>query len=197
MARRELSLSVDGGTLTVVAPDRPGLFWRVAGTLAVHGLDVRSAAAASEEGMAVEVFDVEPAFGDPPDWARLRSDLDRALTGRLSLQARLRERARTYAGRRRAASAHPAQARVLFDNQASATSTVVEVRAHDGIGVLYRITRALADCDLDVSKAKVSTLGHEVVDSFYVTDASGAKVDDDEHLAEIERAVLAELARDL
>ena len=196
MARRELSVSVDGGELTVVAPDRPGLLWRVAGTLAVHGLDVRSAVAASQDGMAVEVFEVEPAFASPPDWDRLRSDLERALSGRFSLEARLSERARTYASRRRAASAHPAEARVLFDNEASATATVVEVRAPDGIGVLYRITRALADCDLDVSTAKVSTLGHEVVDSFYVTDAAGTKVDDDDHLGEIARAVLAELARD-
>jgi [protein-PII] uridylyltransferase len=84
---------------------------------------------------------------------------------------------------------------VLFDDAASATATVVEVRAPDGVGVLYRITRALADCDLDVRTAKVSTLGHEVVDAFYVTDAAGSKIGDEAHRAEIERAVLLELSR--
>jgi [protein-PII] uridylyltransferase len=195
MARGELQVEVEDGVLTVVAPDRPGLFWRVAGTLALHGLDVRSAAAGGEGAMAVEVFEVEPAFGTPPDWERLRADLERALSGRLSLESRLAERARTYAGRPRAAAARPAEARVLFDNHASATATVVEVRAPDGVGVLYRITRALAECDLDVRTAKISTLGHEVVDAFYVTDPEGAKVDDAEHIREVERAVLAELRR--
>ncbi len=195
MARRALDVVVDGNRVTVVAPDRPGLFCRVAGTLALHGLDVRSAAAASEDSMAVEVFEVEPAFAKVPNWPRVRADLERALTGRLSLEARLAERIRAYAGRSRPVAAGPAEPRVLFDNDASAVATVVEVRAPDSIGVLYRITRALADCDLDVRSAKVSTLGHEVVDAFYVTDATGAKVVDPEHLTEIERAVLAELTR--
>ncbi|MDP9071477.1 MAG: ACT domain-containing protein, partial [Actinomycetota bacterium] len=195
MARGEQAVTVEGGSVTVVAPDRPGLFSRVAGTLALHGLDVRSGAASSADGMAVEVFEVERAFDSPPDWERLREDLGRALTGRLSLEARLAQRIRAYSGRRRVAAARPAQPRVLFDQDASASATVVEVRAPDGIGVLYRITRALADCDLDVRTAKVSTLGHEVVDAFYVTDAAGAKVTDPEHLREVELSVLDALAR--
>jgi len=195
MAERRPIVDVQGSEVTVVAPDRPGLFCRVAGALAVHGLDVRTAAAAADDGMAVEVFEVEPAFDRPPDWGRITSDVERALTGRLSIEARLAERARAYAGRRRASTARPAEPRVLFDDEASATATVVEVRAPDGIGVLYRITRALADCDLDVRTAKVSTLGHEVVDAFYVTDASGAPLTDDEHRREVERAILTELRR--
>ncbi len=195
MDRGEVVVEVGDGRLTVVAPDRPGLFYRVAGTLALHGLTVRSAVAASEDGMAVEVFEVEPAFDTPADGDRLRNDIVRALDGQLPLEVKLAERARAYSGARRAASAHPAEARVLVDNEASGTATVIEVRAPDGVGVLYRITRALAKCDLDVRTAKVSTLGHEVVDAFYVTDAEGAKLTDRQHLAEVERAVLAELAR--
>jgi [protein-PII] uridylyltransferase len=149
----------------------------------------------SDKGMAVEVFEVESAFGNPPDVDRLRADFERVLSGRLSLEARLGDRARTYAGSRRPTAARPAEPRVLFDNEASEAATVVEVRAPDGIGVLYRITRALADSGLDVRRAKVSTLGHEVVDAFYVVDATGAKVTDSEHLREIDRSVLTELTR--
>ena len=65
----------------------------------------------------------------------------------------------------------------------------------DGVGVLYRITRALADCDLTIRSAKIATLGHEVVDTFYVVDVDGAKVAERDHLHEIERQVLAELVR--
>lgn len=195
MAERRIIVEGGDGEVTVIAPDRPGLMSRVAGALAVHGLDVRSAAAAGADGMAVEVFEVEPSFGRPPDWNRVAADIERAATGRLSLESRLAERSRSYAGARRATAARPAEARVLFDDEASATATVVEVRAPDGVGVLYRITRALADCDLDVRTAKVSTLGHEVVDAFYVTDAAGARLDDEAHRHEVERAVLAELSR--
>jgi [protein-PII] uridylyltransferase len=83
---------------------------------------------------------------------------------------------------------------VRVDNHASASATVVEVRAPDRLGVLYRITRALADLDLDIRMAKVSTLGHEVVDVFYVRTATGGKLVDREHVQELERAILHQLS---
>ena len=185
-----------GHRCTVVYPDRPGLFAKAAGVLALHGLDVRSATAApAEDGRAVEVFDVEPAFGGAPDWARVAADLDAVLDGRMALADRLIERSRSYARRYRRTAARPADPRVLIDNAASDRATVVEVRAPDGVAVLHRITNALANCRLDVRVARVSTLGHEVVDAFYVVDRTGAKVTDDEALDAIQAAVLRELRR--
>ena len=194
MADGEVAVVVEGERVTVVAPDRPGLFSRVAGVLALHGLDVRSASASGEAGMALEVFDTEAPFG-VPDWQRVEADLRKATVGRLALDARLAERARTYESRRPTAAAGLGGPRVLFDNEASATATVVEVRAPDRIGVLYRITRALAECDLDVRTALVATLGAEVVDAFYVTATDNGKITDADELREIEQAVLGELAR--
>jgi [protein-PII] uridylyltransferase len=188
---------VDGRrrTLLLAAPDRPGLFSRVAGTLALHGLDVLSARVwSSEVGVAVESFGVDPVFGGDPDWADVEADLRKVLAGRLSLEARLAERARTYGGRSRLPSATPARTSVTIDNEASATASVVEVRAPDRIGTLYRITRALADLELDIRHAKVATLGHELVDTFYVVDGTGGKLDP-EHARAVEQAVLVELAR--
>jgi [protein-PII] uridylyltransferase len=194
MAEGDVAVAVDGERVTVVAPDRPGLFSRVAGVLALHGLDVRSASAAGEDAMAVEVFEVEAPFG-APDWSKVEADLRRATVGRLALDARLAERARTYGSRRATAAVGPGGPRVQFDNDASASATVIEVRAPDRIGVLYRITRALAECDLDVRTALVTTLGAEVVDAFYVTATGNGKITDPEELREIEQAVVGELAR--
>ncbi|MCA1692519.1 MAG: ACT domain-containing protein, partial [Actinobacteria bacterium] len=182
--------------LTLAAPDRPGLFYRVAGTLALHGLDVLSARVwSSDDGVAVEHFEVELLFGGEPDWVAVEADLRRVLTGKLSLEARLAERARVYAGRSKLPSATPARTQVIVDNEASATATVVEVRAPDRIGTLYRITRALADLQLDIRHAKVATLGHELVDSFYVVDAGGARLLDPDHARAVEQAILMELSR--
>jgi [protein-PII] uridylyltransferase len=191
---KELVLEGDGPVVTLVAPDRPGLFCRVAGTLALHGLDVLSARAwSSTDGLAIACFRVQSLFGDPPDWAAVQGDLRRALTGRLSLEARLADRARDYAAWPRPPAAAPARVEVTIDNEASDVATVVEVRAPDRIGTLYRITKALAELDLDVRLAKVSTLGHEVVDAFYVVDSGMAKLADPERLREIERGVVAHL----
>jgi [protein-PII] uridylyltransferase len=180
--------------LVVAARDRAGLFSDVAGTLALHALSVLAADVwTSDDGVAVEWFRTEAAFGAEPDRAALEVDLSAAVDGRLPIEARLAERVRTYASRR-AAVARRAAPRVLIDNDASARATLIEVRAPDGIAVLYRITRSLAALGLDVRHAKVATLGAEVVDTFYVVDTGGTTVGSGRR-QEIQRAVLTALAR--
>jgi [protein-PII] uridylyltransferase len=181
--------TVRGSQVTVVAPDRPGLLWRAAGVLASHRLVVRSANATSVGSTAVSVFDVEPEYGDPPDATLVASDLRRMLQGRLDVEARLDRRAR--AARPRGAPV-PAP-RVSLVDDASETATVVEVRAHDAPGLLWRVGRALGDCGLDVRAARVETLGAEVVDVFYVTDAEGKPLADDELRRATADAVLSAL----
>jgi [protein-PII] uridylyltransferase len=197
---RELADGVDrievlGHTLTVMTADRPGVFSRVAGVLALHGLDVLAAAAHStEDGRALAQFRVHDPVGDHLPWDRVRADLRLALDGGLALEARVAERATRYSRRR--PGARPAAAtRVSVDTEASATSTVIDVQTADGIGVLYRITRALAELDLDIRSARVQTLGATVVDAFYVRSANGEKITDGRLLDEIERAVLHRLDR--
>jgi [protein-PII] uridylyltransferase len=180
--------------LVVAARDRAGLFADVAGTLALHGLSVLAADAwTSDDGVAVESFRTESTFGREPERHALEADLAAAVEGVLPVEARLAERVRTYAGRRTAV-ARRAAPRVLVDNDASARATLVEVRAPDGIAVLYRITRALAALDLDVHYAKVATLGAEVVDAFYVVEKSAGKVGVGRR-QEVQRAVLTALAQ--
>jgi [protein-PII] uridylyltransferase len=196
-ARRAGALVIEasGGEATVAAPDRPGLFCTVAGALALHGLDVLAARAwSSEDGMALEEFRVEPGFGKEPDWSKVEADAARALAGELSIEARLADRARQYAGRTGVLAAQPPRTQVRVDLDASATATVVEVRAPDRIGTLYRITRVLADLGLDIRHAKVASVGHEVVDAFYVVDAAGDKVTDDDRVSTIEGALRLVLA---
>ncbi len=183
------SVVLDPPRVTVAAVDRPGLLASVAGVLAIHGLDVRSADASLDQGVAVEVFTVEVPRGSWPDSVRLREDLEAVLADRLELGAKLAARAAAYAGERRARSARTITPQVVADNDASASSTVVELRAPDEIGLLHRVTRALFDCDLDVVSARVSTIGSEVVDAFYVRTAAGEKVTDPGQLQAVEAAV--------
>jgi [protein-PII] uridylyltransferase len=166
---------VRGSEVTVVAPDRPGLLWRAAGVLASHRLTVRSANATSVGTIAVTVFDVEPEYGDPPDASLVAADLRRMLLGRLDVEDRLDRRARAV---RPHGATVPAPKVVLVDD-ASETATVVEVRAHDAPGLLWRVGRALGDCGLDLRAARVETLGAEVVDVFYVTDGDGKPLADE------------------
>ena len=182
---------LDPPQVTVAATDRPGLLASVAGILALHGLDVRSADATSADGVAVEVFTVEVPRGSWPDSARLREDLDAVLADRFELEDRLAARAEAYAGERRPWSARTIAPHVVTDNDASASSTVLELRAPDEVGLLHRVTQALFDCALDVVSARVSTIGPEVVDAFYIRTAGGEKVTDPAVLKTVEEAVSA------
>lgn len=188
------ALSIDDPLITVVAPDRPGLLADVTGVLALHGLDVRSAVVAGDDGVAVEIFTGEPALGRWPSAARLSDDLAGAMKGTLPLEQRIAERAKTYKNASRAVPHLPIVPQVTVDNNASETATVIEVRVEDVIGQLHRITRALGACGLDVISAKASTFGAMAVDAFYVRSAQGDKIYDSEAIGAIERAVLEGVA---
>jgi [protein-PII] uridylyltransferase len=177
-------------TVTVVAPDRTGLLATVAGVFGVHRLAVRSATAETVGPMAVTVWTVAPEFGSLPDAAVLRTDVRRALEGSLDVAERLARREAAYSPRRGIPVPPP---RVTIVRGASATSTVIEVRAHDRPGLLHRIGRALADVGVDVRTARVSTWGAEAVDVFYVVDPTNGRPLDDAAAALARRSVLAAL----
>jgi [protein-PII] uridylyltransferase len=84
--------------------------------------------------------------------------------------------------------------KVTLVDDASRTATVVEVRAHDAPGLLWRIGRALGECGLDVRAARVETLGAEAVDVFYVVDAAGGPVRDAGTRGRVAASVLGALA---
>ncbi|MGO9874873.1 MAG: [protein-PII] uridylyltransferase [Acidimicrobiia bacterium] len=178
--------------LTVVADDRPGIFCKVAGVLTFHGLDVVSATAYCADGRALSKFGVSDPFRSETPWPRVERDLERALDGRLAVQARVAERARTYNRRDRAWRAPITLVR--FDNNASEAATVIDVHTVDGVGVLYRITLALTEFDVDIRSARVQTVGTQVVDAFYVVDSKGAKITDTATETEIERAIVQALS---
>ena len=176
--------------VTVVAADRPGLLGLTTGVLSLHRLDVRSASMFARGATAVTVCRVAPRFGALPDWTVVRADLRRALDGDLALPALLASREAAYAPRPGLPTAPPA---VRLVDDASEVATVLEVRARDALGVLHRITTAIAACGLDVRSAHVSTLGADVVDAFYVVGPDGGKVTDPDLRTLARDAVLAAL----
>jgi [protein-PII] uridylyltransferase len=181
--------------LTVVTEDRPGLLSSIAGALSLSGLSILTAQVfTTEDGVAVDVFEVEGAFEEEVAdgrWREFRGILRKAVEGRLSLAYRVGEKRRLYPAPRQGVPV-----RVAVDNEASDFYTVIEVGAPDRIGLLFDVTRTFAELHLDVHLAKVATYGGRVVDAFYVRDELGRKVEDDERIAELERALGYRLADD-
>ena len=178
----------DGVIVRIAVDDRLGLLGTVAGVLALHRLQVRSADTVSRGDRALTRWKVTPLFGEPPGMQRLRDDLVRALAGQLDVDHLLRSR--TQSRPRPQASAW-----VRFAEGASDRFDVLEVRAHDEPGLLHRIGAALAEAGADVTAARVSTLGSEVVDVFYLRGGDGARLTQG-HRDAVRATVQAALAHD-
>ncbi|MDG9719344.1 [protein-PII] uridylyltransferase [Streptomyces sp. DH24] len=173
-----------GVELLIAVPDQSGVLPAVAGVLAMHRLTVRTA-----ELRAVDLPDgvdgsvlllnwrVAAEYGSLPQAARLRADLVRALDGTLDIAGRLAERDAAYPRRRGVVAPPP---RVTVHPAASRLATVIEVRAQDAPGLLFRIGRALENAGVWTRSAHVSTLGANAVDAFYVTGPQGAPLPADE-----------------
>jgi [protein-PII] uridylyltransferase len=181
------------GGVTIVAPDAVGLLALEVAVLGVHAQDVRRARTYTVDDVAIGEFEVEPERGKEPDWDAFAQDLLHALVDPIPVRERLGARERRYGPFARPTAARPAEARVFVDNAATESATIVEVRAADGIGVLARITDVFAPLGVRVEQAYVSTLGHEVVDTFYVTGPDREKLVDREIVTAIERGVLRAL----
>ena len=190
MAGEDTDVSRRDDVITVVNPDGRGSFSQIAGVLSLHGLDVVSARAHSDEqGMAAAQFRIV-RLANESKWAAVEEDLRRALDHQLAIEARLAERAKTYTRRRRTQAKPPEPPRVVFDDGASSNATVIEVRCATRVGILYRITKTIAELGLDIRHAAVQTTGMEIVDTFYVRTVRGGLLTDRAHRAEIERALL-------
>ena len=181
-----------GATLvTVIAADHPGLFYRIAGGIHLAGGNIIDARIhTTRGGMAVDNFLVQDPLGRPfsedAQLARIKTMIADALMGRVKLVTQLAARPSA----RPRANAFDVRPAAEFDNQASNRFTVVEVNARDRPALLSRLARALFEAKLMVHSAHIATYGERAVDTFYVTDLLGEKVDSGSRLRAVEKRLL-------
>lgn len=168
--------------LDIVGTDRPGLFAKVAGVLALNGGAIVSAAAfARDDGIVVDVVNVRPPGGAGGSWwARVEGDLTDAASGRLAVRARVAAMARADDDRVARRGTVATAVRVVGDE--------IEVTATDRLGVLYAITSALAELGVDIISARISSDNQVVHDRFNVRSVTGKPIDND-HASEIVLAI--------
>ncbi len=176
--------------ITVYTPDHPGLFSQVTGAIAAAGGSIVDAKVfTTSDGFALDIFSVQDAeggpFGDDARAQRLKQTLLRIVRGEIAPSALFSKRP-VY----NRASAFSVAPRVSFDNEASHTATVVEVRGRDRIGFLYDVSTALFESGLTISSAMIATYGERVVDVFYVRDGFGHKITHPERLHAVEEMLL-------
>jgi len=176
--------------LVVVTRDLPGLFSLIAGTLASQGVNIMSAQIHTRgDGIAIDTFQVNEPTGEavtsPATWVRTLDALRAVLTGDAQVATLLDKR--RAAGRASARAGGPPK--ITLDNQLSDDYTVLEVKCPDRLGLLYLITRTLAELGLDIATAPIATEIDQAVDTFYVHDGRGRKIEEPAALTRVREAL--------
>jgi [protein-PII] uridylyltransferase len=181
--------------ITVYTGDHAGLFARIAGAMALSGASIVDAKIITmANGMALDTFLVQDAdggaFASSTRLAKLSINIEQALGDRIRLDRDVVARRKSTQSR---AGLFRVPPRVIVDNSASATYTVIEVNGRDRLGLLYDITSTLTRLNLQIASAHISTYGERVVDVFYVKDLFGLRVEHERKIQEIRTALLAVL----
>jgi [protein-PII] uridylyltransferase len=189
--------------VTVCAFGRPGRFAQIVGTLTANRMNILGAQIFTRrDGLVLRTFQVDDGKGaaitDAAVWRNFQTDLGRVLAGQADVGQLILNRQREILTRpARKGGTLPPPTRVEFDNYVSETHTVIDVRTHDRLGLLYIISRVLLDLGLDLSLAKITTEVEQVVDVFYVTERDGGKVRDQHRLDEIRERLEGAIAQGL
>ena len=65
---------------------------------------------------------------------------------------------------------------VSLNNEASEHCTILEILAEDRLGFVYSVAQCLAQMNLNIAYAKLSTERNKVFDVFYLNDSTGHKL---------------------
>ncbi len=179
--------------LIIATLDIPGLFSKITGVMAGNGINILGAQISTmNNGVALDVLQVRSPGGeiiaDPAKWRQVEEDLTSVIEGRVRVAELVKKRHRS--------SLLPAQPRPRFpnkveiDNEVSDEYTVIDIFAHDRIGLLYQITKTLKELGLYIGVSKISTKVDQVADTFYIQDIFGHKVTAPEKIEEVERQLL-------
>ena len=170
----------DHWEILFISRDRTGLLAKICGTLALHNLNVLGAKIHTwPDGTVVDLIEVSPAYDTDftsQNWEELERNLNLALASRLGLAHRLADKNRPgYAPRAGRKHRHH-QTQVKIDNLSSEAYTIIEIFADVQPALLYNITRTMADFEINIARALISTRREQLVDVFYVRDAEGNKI---------------------
>jgi [protein-PII] uridylyltransferase len=177
--------------------DRHGLYASVAGVLTAHGVNIFGAHVyTTRSGMALEVYRVSTPPGGENErslmWEEFEQTLRKVLEEGTPVEEVLRRRGRRI-GLARAPSKQPV--RVSISNTESDFYTIADVVGNDRLGLLHDLTRAVADCGVEVYISKAAMILDQVTDTFYLKDSQGKKIQDPELLERIRIALQAAAER--
>lgn len=167
----------------------PGVFHRIAGAVSSLRMSILSAEINTlVEGLVLDrFFVVDQESSGAPSTERMEdlgAKIKKMVLDKNDAPPNFRARW-TSKATRTAAQVQVLPTEVKIDNDTSEPYTIIEIFAHNRVGLLYAIARTIYQLGLSVAIAKIATHLDQVVDVFYVTDEAGHKIEDEHRLQEI------------
>jgi [protein-PII] uridylyltransferase len=171
--------------------DRAGLFSKITGSLSAAGLNILGARIFTRaDGIALDTFFVNDGrtgnLATREQHDKFAALLEKILIGEdvslpalIARQITARPAYEAYAGEQMATQIH-------FDNEASETRTLIEIQTEDRLGLLYAISQTFSELALDIARARIVTERGAAIDSFYVNELDGGKIESAERQKLIE-----------
>ena len=174
--------------VNVVTWDRAGLFYKLAGAFSVAGLNILGAKVLSRaDHIAIDTFYVvEPNRGVVQNQSAMDSfarNVELALVQNKDLYPEILAQAKKISASR-LGGAEPAPLQASFPptvdvyHELSMQRTIVEVQAHDQIGLLYRLAKMIYDHGFDITFARIGTERGVAIDTFYIESANHEPTED-------------------
>ncbi len=183
--------------ITVYSTDHPGLFSRITGAMALSGASIVDARVVTmKDGMALDTFIVQDAnnqmYDNERQLKKLFERIEKSLNGMIHPAKELEKAKKsTLTSRMGVFKVAP---RVLIDNNASRSHTVIEINGRDRLGFLHDVTNVLNELGMQINSARISTYGERAVDVFYVKDIFGLKVENASKLKAIKEKIMAAIS---
>ena len=189
-------MAFEGATeIAILTPDHPRLLSIMAGACSAVGANIVDAQIyTTTDGRALDAIIISRAFDTDADemrrGERIATLIEQALIGKVRLPEAMARR-RKATPRRDAFSVEP---QVNIENELSDRFSVIEVICRDRVGLLYGLSHALSDLNLNIASAHIATFGERVVDTFYVADLVGHKITDKGRQTRIRKSLLEAIA---
>jgi [protein-PII] uridylyltransferase len=185
----------DHSIITVVTWNRERVFAKITAALSAVGLSIVNADIQTrQDDVVVDTFTVmtqkQKAATDARDKKKFREILTRALTDpHYDIEQHLHA---TNNNAQHPPHPYPSidvPLRMNFSNDLDKNFTVVDIRLTDRPNLLYRIANVLADLEMNLDLARITTEKGVAIDTFYIIRKDGNKLDPENDFRRLRKAI--------
>jgi [protein-PII] uridylyltransferase len=178
--------------VTFISRDSPGVLSKFCGVLTANDANIFDAQVFTRsDGIVIDKFRVVEFVSHIPLSAehceRISRDIKEVAEGRVEI-SKLIERHRMRWKRRTQPINLNIRCDVEFEDHPK--FTIIDVYAPDTLGFLYRLTETISRIGLNITFAKISTRIDGIVDSFYLLDHDGKKLDNPDRREQAKQEIL-------